>query len=113
MNWFPPKGAAVTSRPLTLIMLTSVVLFLALWLQQSWAQNTSCAAVTQHLTDPPYDNYFYSDCHGDSQVIVTSPLADSNLSLIGPRFIVAWPAGASGICAFLPASERPQRISCH
>ena len=64
--------------------------------------NTSCpgTAITQHLPDPPYDNYFYSDCHVSAQAVVTSPLPDSNLTIIGPRFIIAWPAGNSGICAF-------------
>ncbi|KAG8630601.1 hypothetical protein KVT40_002220 [Elsinoe batatas] len=50
--------------------------------------------------DPPYENYFYSDCNSATQVIVTSPLPDSNLTVIGPRLIVAWPAGNSGACAF-------------
>jgi hypothetical protein len=36
----------------------------------------------------------------DAQVVVTSPLPDSNLSIISPRLIVAWPAGNSGTCAF-------------
>jgi hypothetical protein len=31
---------------------------------------------------------------------VTSPLPDSNLSIIGPRVIVAWPAGNSGIVLY-------------
>jgi hypothetical protein len=53
-----------------------------------------------HLSDPPYENYFHSDCHSASQVIVTSPLPDSNLSIIGPRLLVAWPAGNSGLVAF-------------
>jgi hypothetical protein len=52
------------------------------------------------LSDPPYDNYFYSDCNTDAQVVITSPLQDSNLTIIGPRLIVAWPAGNSGACAF-------------
>lgn len=60
----------------------------------------ACSARTQHLSDPPYQDYFYSDCHVDAQAVVTSPLPDSNLSIIGPRFIVAWPAGNSGICTF-------------
>jgi hypothetical protein len=55
---------------------------------------------TLHLSDHPYENYFYSDCHGASQVVVTSPLPDSNLSIIGPRLLVAWPAGNSGVVAF-------------
>ena len=61
---------------------------------------SSCKVTTQHLSDPPYQNYFYSDCDSATQVVVTSPLPDSNLSIIGPRLIVAWPAGNSGICTF-------------
>ncbi|KAH6876373.1 hypothetical protein B0T10DRAFT_448540, partial [Thelonectria olida] len=61
---------------------------------------TSCSVITQHLSDPPYENYFYSDCNVDAQTVVTSPLPDSNLTIIGPRLIVAWPAGNSGICTF-------------
>ncbi|KAK5125309.1 hypothetical protein LTR85_000418 [Meristemomyces frigidus] len=55
---------------------------------------------TQHLSDPPYENYFYSDCHSANQVVVTSPQPDSNLTIIGPRLLVAWPAGNSGVVAF-------------
>ncbi|KAF2222250.1 glycogen debranching enzyme [Elsinoe ampelina] len=55
---------------------------------------------TLQISDPPYENYFYSDCNSATQVIVTSPLPDSNLTVIGPRLIVAWPAGNSGACAF-------------
>ncbi|PTB70187.1 hypothetical protein BBK36DRAFT_1164743 [Trichoderma citrinoviride] len=61
---------------------------------------SSCPARTLHLSDPPYQDYFYSDCHVDAQAVITSPLPDSNLSIIGPRLIVAWPAGNSGICTF-------------
>jgi len=32
--------------------------------------------------------------------VVTSPQPNSNLTIIGPRLIVAWPAGNSGVCAF-------------
>lgn len=65
-------------------------------------QGAMCSqpALNLHLSDPPYDNYFYSDCHSSTQVIVTSPLSDSNLTIIGPRLIVAWPAGNSGIVTF-------------
>jgi len=55
---------------------------------------------TLHLSSPPYENYFYSDCHASSQVVVTSPLSDSNLTIIGPRLLVAWPAGNSGIVTY-------------
>ena len=52
------------------------------------------------LSDPPYSNYFYSDCNVAAQAVITSPLPDSDLSIIGPRLIVAWPAGNSGVCTF-------------
>lgn len=71
------------------------------------AQSSNCNITTQYLTDPPYDNYFYSDCHVDAQVVVTSPLPDSNLSIIGPRLIIAWPAGNSGIAAFFKPQNGP------
>ncbi|KAJ5677711.1 uncharacterized protein N7477_003344 [Penicillium maclennaniae] len=58
------------------------------------------AVSTLSLSDPPYDNFFYSDCNVAAQAVITSPLPDSNLSIIGPRLIVAWPAGNSGVCAF-------------
>ncbi|GAM90077.1 hypothetical protein ANO11243_081170 [Dothideomycetidae sp. 11243] len=64
--------------------------------------NATCSDMprTLHLSDGAYDNFFYSDCHSATQVVVTSPLPDSNLTIIGPRLIVAWPAGNSGIAAF-------------
>jgi hypothetical protein len=46
------------------------------------------SALSFHLSDPPYDDYFYSDCRSASQVVVTSPLSDSNLTIIGPRLLV-------------------------
>lgn len=53
--------------------------------------DTSCPVISTqlHLSDPPYENYFYSDCHSASQVVVTSPLPNSNLTLIGPRLLVS------------------------
>lgn len=71
----------------------------------SSAATCSNPPVTQHLPDPPYDNYFYSDCHSASQVIVTRPLATSNLTFIIPRLLVAWPAGDSGVVAFFAPSN--------
>lgn len=32
--------------------------------------------------------------------MIISPLPDSNLTIIGPRFLVAWPAGNSGVAAW-------------
>jgi len=60
----------------------------------------SVGATTLQLSDPPYENYFYSDCNTDAQVVITTPLPNSNLGIIGPRLVVAWPAGNSGACAF-------------
>ena len=48
----------------------------------------------------PYDNYFYSDCNTAAQVVITSPVEGSNLTVIGPRFLVAWPGGNSGLVVF-------------
>ena len=53
-----------------------------------------------YLSDPPYENYFYADCHVAAHAVVLSPLPESNLTVIGPRLLVAWPAGNSGVCAF-------------
>ncbi|KAG8405831.1 hypothetical protein J3458_021764 [Metarhizium acridum] len=80
-------------RPCTLALLALAAL-------ASSSSASSCQPRTQHLSDPPYENYFYSDCSVDAQAVVTSPLPDSNLSIIGPRLIVAFPAGNSGICTF-------------
>ncbi|KAH8692789.1 hypothetical protein BGW36DRAFT_27714 [Talaromyces proteolyticus] len=60
----------------------------------------SSSPATLHLPDAPYDNFFYSDCNTAAQVVITSPQPDSNLTLISPRFIAAWPAGNSGVCAY-------------
>ncbi|KAJ2973213.1 hypothetical protein NQ176_g6738 [Zarea fungicola] len=76
------------------------LLLLGLFATATASSNSSCKATTLHLPDPPYQNYFYSDCHVDAQAVITSPLPDSNLSIIGPRLIVAWPGGNSGVCTF-------------
>lgn len=38
---------------------------------------------------------------------MTSPLSSSNLSIIGPRVVVAWPAGNSGIAVFFAPQNGP------
>lgn len=76
------------------------LVLLGLFATATASSNSSCKATTLHLPDPPYQNYFYSDCHVDTQAVITSPLPDSNLSIIGPRLIVAWPGGNSGVCTF-------------
>jgi hypothetical protein len=63
------------------------------------------AASRLNLLDGPHDNYFYSDCHSSSHVIVTSPRIGDDLDFIKPRLLVAWPAGNSGALAlFEPGS---------
>ena len=57
----------------------------------SSAATCSATAQTFQLSSPPYDNYFYADCHSSSQVVIISPRSDSNLSVISPRLLVAWP----------------------
>lgn len=67
----------------------------------STSGSTCLEPATQfQLSDPPYKNYFYSDCHTAAQVVVTSPQPGDNLTIIGPRLLVAWPAGNSGVVAF-------------
>lgn len=72
---------------------------LGLQLPASWRSRES-VATTLRISNPPYENYFYSDANVATQLVVTSPLPDSDLSIIGPRVIFAWPAGNSGACMF-------------
>lgn len=81
---------------------------------QPACMNSSCVqmpglktdATTLHLSSGPYENYFYSDCNVAAQIVVTSPLQGSDLKVIGPRLVVAWPAGNSGACIFFePRNE--------
>jgi hypothetical protein len=58
-----------------------------------------------YLPDPPYDNYIYFDCHSSSHVVLTSPRTDSNLDVISPRLLVAWPAGNSGLVAYFEPTD--------
>lgn len=79
-----------------------VALFAALTVGQD-----SCSepASRLYLPDPPYDNYIYFDCHSSSHVILTSPRPDSNLDIISPRLLVAWPAGNSGLVAYFEPAD--------
>lgn len=76
-------------------------LFAALLAAVTAAQDTCDEPASRlYLPDPPYDNHLYFDCHSSSHVIVTSPTPESNLSVIGPRLLVAWPAGNSGLVVY-------------
>ncbi|OJD36358.1 glycogen debranching enzyme [Diplodia corticola] len=90
-------------------MLVAIFYLLALCArvsQSSPPDDCSANATYLELSDPPYENYFYSDCNTSTQVVVTSPLPDSNLTFIGPRLLVAWPAGNSGAAAFFSPADR-------
>ena len=78
------------------------------------SSNSSCSqpALRLHLPDAPYDNYFYSDCHSSSHVIVSSPQPGNNLTIVKPRLIVAWPSGNSGALAlFGPENGKDGSLS--
>ena len=82
------------------MLLLLIGLLCALGVPTWAASQCTSPATTQHLPDPPYQNYFYSDCYIDAQAVVTSPLPGNNLTIIGPRFIIAWPAGNSGVATY-------------
>ncbi|KAJ4304686.1 hypothetical protein N0V90_000213 [Kalmusia sp. IMI 367209] len=63
-----------------------------------------CPASRLHLSEPPYENYFLSDCITSSHVLVTSPDANND-SNAKPRLLVAWPAGNSGAAAYFEAEN--------
>ena len=67
--------------------------------------NADPGATTLYISDPPYENYFYSDSNVAAHLVVTSPLPESDLRIIGPRVVVAWPAGNSGACMFFEPED--------
>lgn len=70
------------------------------------ADAADCPASRLHLSEPPYENYFLSDCITSSHVIVTSQDAKDNDSSVKPRLLVAWPAGNSGAAAYFEAEDK-------
>ena len=59
-----------------------------------------------HVSDPPYENYFYADGIVSCQAVVASPLirTDSD-SPAQHRLLFAWPAGNSGAALFFTSSD--------
>ena len=59
-----------------------------------------------HVSDPPYENYFYADAIVSCQAVLASPLirTDSN-SPPQHRLLFAWPAGNSGAALFFTSSD--------
>ncbi|EMD00635.1 hypothetical protein BAUCODRAFT_62475 [Baudoinia panamericana UAMH 10762] len=99
------NGRLVYQPPATFASTASASSTLASAPSSSAAATCTGVPTTQYLSDPPYNNYFYSDCHSESQVVVTSPQPDSNLTIIGSRLLVAWPAGNSGVVSFFAPSN--------
>ena len=65
-----------------------------------------CPASRLQISEPPYENYFISDCLTSAHVLVTSPDANSSKSDVKPRLLVAWPAGNSGAAAYFEAEDK-------
>jgi len=93
------KRRCVTALLLLLVVSTPI--------SGSPSTDSECSDIVSnlHLSSPPYDNYFLSDCHSSGQVVVTSPLPDSNLTIVSPRVVFAWPAGNSGFVAYFAPSN--------
>ena len=80
------------------ISVLSLAIFLfgdAAFVQNGGAKisTSACPATYFQLSDPPYENYFISACNFAATVVVSSPNENSNLTLISPRLIAAFPAG--------------------
>lgn len=75
--------------------LLSIILIAKLAFSQNNGQvsTSACPATYFQLSDSPYENYFFSTCNFAATVVALSPNPDSNLTLISPRLITAFPAG--------------------
>ena len=62
-----------------------------------------------HVSDPPYQNYFYSDRNVSCHVVLASPLphTDHESSALH-RLLFAWPGGNSGAAVFFKASSEEE-----
>lgn len=49
------------------------------------SNSSSCNVTTQYLADPPYNNFFYSDCNVDAQVVSWIPNLLLSLCLVSSR----------------------------
>lgn len=67
---------------------TATVAGVASLVRGASAAQCSAGAVRFKIDDPPYTNFFYSDCNSATQVVATSPLPVSDLKVIGPRLLV-------------------------
>jgi hypothetical protein len=103
------KGTAMVRSALQSVGLLATILFAGTTAVADPQENIgqvrsrfACSepALRLYLADPPYDNYFYSDCHSSSHVLVRSPVPGGDIGNITPRLLVAWPAGNSGIALY-------------
>ena len=59
-----------------------------------------------HVSDPPYENYFYADGIVSCQAVLASPLIRTDGdSLAQHRLLFAWPAGNSGAALFFTSED--------
>ena len=59
-----------------------------------------------HVSDPPYENHFFSDSAVSCQCVLASPLPSTNGGRSAThRLLFAWPAGNSGATAFFKVPE--------
>ena len=67
-----------------------------------------------HISDSPYENYFYADRIVSCQVVLASPLPrdDHNAPAVH-RLLFAWPGGNSGTAVFFEASPEVQDTKLH
>jgi hypothetical protein len=84
-----------------LITFITLVANLALAQNNGQVSTSSCPATYFQLSDSPYENYFVSTCNFAATVVALSPAPDSNLTLIGPRLIAAFPAGIYSVKVIL------------
>lgn len=72
-----------------------LLVFAFLFICLKW---TSADTELNHLTISDYENYFFRDQTTSAQIVLTSSSAPSKIQ---PRFLVAFPAGDSGVAVFL------------
>ena len=59
-----------------------------------------------HVSDPPYENYFYADAIVSCQAVLASPLIRTNNDASAQhRLLFAWPAGNSGAAVFFTSDD--------